>query len=96
MQETVLHNQSLIDFTLHHCGTIGSLVAMAIANDSSITQELQPKKILEIPVDIRKDSDIVGFYTNKKHVPAFNYAGPISANDEGIGEMIIEETFIVR
>ncbi|OUL63097.1 hypothetical protein [Flavobacterium sp. AJR] len=96
MQETVLHNQSLIDFTLHHCGTIESVVAMAVANDWSITEELQPKRILEVPADVIKDSDIVGFYTSKKHVPAFNYSGPISANDEGIGEMIIEETFIVR
>lgn len=96
MQETVLHNQSLIDFTLHHCGTIESLVAMAVANDSSITEELQPKGVLEVPANIMKDSDIVGFYTNKNHVPAFNYSGSSSISDEGIGEMIIEETFIVR
>jgi hypothetical protein len=96
MQETVLHNQSLIDFTLHHCGTIESVVAMAVANNWSITEELQPKKVLEVPQDIIKDSDIVGFYTNKKHVPAFNYSGSSSTNDEGIGEMIIEKTFIVR
>ena len=96
MQETVLHNQSLIDFTLHHCGTIESLVAMTVANNLSITDPLAVKTILEVPEAIRKDEDIVGFYTDGKYVPAFNYSGPSYAIDEGIGEMIIEETFIVR
>lgn len=96
MQETVLHNQSLIDFTLHHCGTVESIVAIAIANNWSITEELQPKRILELPVNIVKDEDIVTFYSNKKHVPAFNYSAPISSDDGGIGEMIIEKTFIVK
>ncbi|WP_289665581.1 hypothetical protein [Flavobacterium panacagri] len=96
MQETVLHNQSLIDFTLHHCGTIESIVAMAVANNFSVTEEMQSKSILEIPADIIKDSDIVNFYVNKKHIPAFNYTAPASLDKEGIGEMIIEKTFIVR
>ena len=44
MQKTLLHNQSLLDFTLHHCGTLQGIVGMAVENNIGIT-------------DLRKDGD---------------------------------------
>lgn len=73
MQKTVLHNQSLLDFTLHHCGTLDGIMAMAIENNISITEMLSPGDQLNVPNEIAKESDIVEFYQNKKLIPATGF-----------------------
>ncbi|AMA48997.1 hypothetical protein [Flavobacterium covae] len=73
MQKTVLHNQSLIDFTLHHCGTLDGIMAMAVENNISITEILTPGQVLTIPNEIIKDIDIVGFYETKRVIPASGF-----------------------
>ena len=39
MQKTLLHNQSLLDFTLHHCGTLNGIVQMAVENNIGIAAD---------------------------------------------------------
>jgi hypothetical protein len=73
MQKTVLHNQSLLDFTLHHCGTLRGIMAMALENNISITEMLSPGDQLNVPNEIAKESDIVEFYQNKKLIPATGF-----------------------
>ena len=73
MQKTLLHNQSLLDFTLHHCGTLNGIVQMAVENNIGITDLLSPGAVFSVPSNITKDNDIVEFYSNKKLVPACGY-----------------------
>lgn len=92
----VLHNQSLLDFTLHHCGTLEVLFEAAIVNGKSITSELVPSEELIVPEGI-VNNDILQFYNNKGVKPAFGNLNSSSMIPElGIGSMAIGTTFIVR
>jgi hypothetical protein len=96
MQKQVLHNQSLLDFTLHHCGTLDALLKAAIENNKSITSELIPSEELIVPKGI-VSNDIVQFYSSKGIKPAFGNLNSNSMIPElGIGTMVIGSTFIVR
>ena len=88
MTKTVLHNQSLFDFVLHHCGCLNSLLLVASVNNISITAVLVPGQTLEIPNDAIVDNDIKNYYTIKNIIPAGdlvvknnnNYQGPKNTN----------------
>lgn len=73
MQKTLLHNQSLLDFTLHHCGTLQGIINIAIENNIAITEILSPGEILNVPSEIPKENDIVEFFQNKKIIPASGF-----------------------
>ena len=73
MQKVVLHNQSLLDFTLNHCGSLESILLIAIANHLSITDELTPGQILTIPNNVIVDTDIRDYYYEKNIKPAGGY-----------------------
>lgn len=74
MQKTLLHNQSLLDFTLNHCGTLLSIVEIAAENNIGITEALASGVVLSIPGNAKRDQNIVDFYTNKRIVPASGFA----------------------
>jgi hypothetical protein len=96
MQKTVLHNQSLLDFTLHHCGKLESLFDLAISNGKSITEELVPGTLLEVPDTVDKAVDIVNFYKFKNIEPACGFVGNTLPDvSTGIDYMIIGTDFIV-
>jgi hypothetical protein len=96
MQKTVLHNQSFADFALHHCGKLESLFDLAISNGKSITEEIAPGTLLEVPDTINKADDIVSFYKLKRIEPACGFVGDkLPIQPEGIDYMIIETDFIV-
>ena len=93
----VLHNQSLLDFTLQHCGTLDALFQTAITNSISITSEIVSGSELLIPVDALVDNDILQFYSIKGIKPAFgNTVNELLIPELGIGQMAIGTTFIVR
>lgn len=95
MAKPLLHNQSIIDFTLHHCGKFEQLVKLAVLNKISITDVLPVGSLIEVPTD-GNDNDIVDFFKNKNHIPA-NSAGQISINQNtGIDYWTIENDFIVQ
>ena len=73
MQKTLLHNQSLLDFTLHHCGTLNGIVQMAVENNIGIADFLSAGSVLSVPNGISKDEQIVEFYENKKLIPACGF-----------------------
>lgn len=96
MQKPVLHNQSLYDFAIQHCGTVAAVIAIAAANNLSTTAILTPGMELTIPSGVVNEPDIVEFYRIKKHRPAT----AIENNDliiepDGIDYMIVEDTFII-
>jgi hypothetical protein len=97
MQKQVLHNQSLLDFTLHHCGKLDSLFALAINNGVSITEEITPGTVLEVPDTIDKADDIVNFFRFKNIEPACGFVGNTLPDiPTGIDYMIIGTDFIVE
>jgi hypothetical protein len=96
MQKQVLHNQSLLDFSLHHCGQLDSLVALAISNDISITVELVPGTLLRLQDTVDKADDIVDFYNFKNIKPACGFVGNTLPDvPTGIDYMIIGTDFII-
>lgn len=72
----VYHNQSLLDFTLQRCGSLQSLLMIALENNISITSKIVPGNYLKIPSNIIKDDEIVEFYSDRNHVPAGGYPSP--------------------
>ncbi len=94
MQKTILHNQSFADFALHHCGIIDALFDLAIANGKSITDDINPGTVLEVPDGATKAEDIVAFYILKKHTPACGFEGnKLPVKPTGIGYMIVGTDF---
>lgn len=70
MQKKVLHNQSLLDFVLQHCGTLESLIEIAWQNNISASNDIVPGTLLTIPENSIFDDKIVSFYQSRGVVPA--------------------------
>lgn len=100
MQIKVLHNQTLLDISIYLFGTAVGAMSLAIANDISLTDDLEVGTVLNVP----ENSDfgqrlIAEYFQNKSLKPATKIVGKILESipvDFGIGEMIIEESFIIR
>lgn len=94
----ILNNQSLIDIALQHRGTATAAFEIAVANELSLTDDLTVGKIQVIPETLYANRDIADYYRSKGLLPATavtdNFIEEIY--DPGIGEMIIEKTFIIR
>ena len=96
----VLHNQTLLDISIYLFGTAVGAMSLAIANDISLTDDLEVGTVLKVP----ENSDfgqrlIAEYFQNKSLKPATKIVGKILESipvDFGIGEMIIEESFIIR
>lgn len=92
MNKTALHNQSILDFVLHHTGSTEGVLTFCAANQLSLTDELEAGKSYKID-NLVQDTDILGYYLDNAYVPA---TATTIDTDYGIGKMIIERTFIVR
>lgn len=92
MNKVALHNQSILDFVLHHTGSTQGVLEFCETNGLSPTEELIPGKIYSLD-GLISDQDILGYYTTNGFIPA---TSTTIDTDFGIGEMIIESTFIVR
>lgn len=86
MQKPLLNNQSLLDFTLHHCGTLQSIIDVAIENKINITDTIAPGTVLTLPSEIVKDNEIVSFYYDKKIIPACGYVEEPEIDEYGFPE----------
>ena len=64
----VSENQSLLDFSIQTAGDASAAFALALANDISITDELQTGQEL-IPAGMAA-KEITDYYTNRKLKPA--------------------------
>lgn len=95
----ILHNQTLLDISIYLFGTAIGAMSLAIANDISLTDDLEVGQVLKVP----ENSDfgqrlIAEYFQNKglKPATAINELDVIVPVDLGIGEMVIEESFIIR
>lgn len=98
-QITVLNNQSLLDIAIRTFGTVEAVLAIAILNGISITQELVPGQVLNLPSIDYGNQEIVNFFDINKKDPATALTEEDKAiieGDSGIGFWIIEDNFIVQ
>lgn len=100
MQIKILHNQTLLDIAIQQYGSATMAIDLAIENNLSLTDDLEVGTVLNVP----ENSDfgqrlIAEYFQNKSLKPATKIVGKILESipvDFGIGEMIIEESFIIR
>ncbi|MCT3661038.1 hypothetical protein [Elizabethkingia anophelis] len=92
---TVLVNQSLLDIAIKTTGQAENAILIAIANNISITDNLQPGTSLIIP-EITGDYEVKNYFDSRK----LNPATAVKDNDinypEGIGYWEIEKNFKVQ
>jgi hypothetical protein len=102
MQVTVLNNQSVFDIAIQYFGTIEASVLIAVLNGISITDELTPGHILELPVIDYGYSEVAAYFKTEKIEPATGISvyeiseGEVVTELEGIDYWGIEYDFIVQ
>jgi hypothetical protein len=99
MEIIALHNQTLADITIRHCGTIEALADIAILNNISITTDLYAGQIIQIPLKDYGNQEVVNYFVANKVEPATaltkEHIALVEGNS-GIGYWIIENNFIVQ
>lgn len=64
MIKEVLHNQTLLDITVEHTGSLEALFSIAEKNWKSITEELEVGEVIKI--ETIEDAKVLKFYDRKK------------------------------
>jgi hypothetical protein len=91
-----MNRQNLLDVAIQTTGMAKNALAIAKANNLSLTEKLTPNTTLIIPEGISIDTEIVGFYQSRDLKPATDVDNLTIEQFKGIDEMQIENTFIVR
>ena len=95
---TVTNRQSLLDVAVQWGGNAQSAFEIALQNNLSLTDDLHTGQKLILRPAPYDNKDIAVYYAAKGILPATavtdNFISEIY--DPGIGEMIIEKTFIIR
>lgn len=96
----VIANQSVFDVAVQAMGNVDAAFDLAYANEISVTSELLPGQELIIPDSAFSNQEVSAYYTGKNKKIATHillpFEGDLSPVQEGIGYMIIADTFIVR
>ncbi|CAM2904552.1 hypothetical protein [Flavobacterium frigoris] len=95
----VLNSQSLLDIAIRYLGTVEAALDIAVLNKISITEDLVPGQILELPNVDYGYQEIVTFFNANKTQPATALSDDNKAiieGDSGIGFWTIEDNFIVQ
>lgn len=99
MKIAVLNNQTLLDIAIRYFGTVEAVLAIAILNGISITEELVPGQTLELPNIDFGFQEVVAFFEVNKIQPATALTqeeSDIIEGATGIGFWIIGNNFIVQ
>lgn len=98
-QIIVLNNQTLADISIRYCGTIEALAEIAILNNFSITDDLVPGQLIQIPVKDYGYQEVINYFAVNKIDPATALTEEhlsLTEGNSGIGFWIIENNFIVQ
>ena len=95
MAVIVLHNQSLLDIAIQATGKAENAIFIAIANNISITDDLEPGSELIIP-EVSEDLDVKSYYRAKNVHPATAIRDKDINYPEGINYWEIEKNFKVQ
>ena len=99
MKVTALHNQSLLDVAIRHCGTVAAVTDIAILNNISITADLVPGQLIELPNKNYGFKEVVHFFASNKIEPATALTQDheaLTEGNSGIGFWEIGNNFIVQ
>lgn len=94
----VISNQSVFDLAIQVLGNIDAAFDLAFANGISVTSELVAGQELIIPSSLFTQLDVSNYYNARKKKIATHIKlvqGDLSPAPDGIGYMIINESFIV-
>lgn len=95
----IISGQSLCDVSVQEDGNIETIFEWALKNDKSITDKLSPGEKLVSPNSDLKNVALSDYFTGiqkKVSTGLTNENTAIVIPDDGIGAMIIEDTFIIR
>ena len=99
MKIIALHNQTLLDIAIRHCGSIDAVIDIAVLNNVSITDDLAPGLILEIPNNDYGAQEVINYFDINQLQPATALTEEQKALTEGksgIGFWEIGNNFIVQ
>lgn len=93
---TVRMLQNWFDISIQYTGNALNAFLIATANNRSISSNLVPGESILIPDELTKSSKALQYFEAREIVPATGLNGLEQFRDDGIGVMIIEDTFIIR
>lgn len=99
MQIIALNNQTLLDVAVRHCGTVDAITEIAILNNLSITADLIPGQLIQIPSTDYRNQEVINYFSANNIDPATalnDQDKALTEGDSGIGFWIIENNFIVQ
>lgn len=92
METTVLHNQSILDISIMHTGTVENSFDIAVQNNKCITDILTIGETIQIDETIQL-KDIVSYYKSRVIQPSTGDIERKRIADYGIGYLEIGTTF---
>lgn len=96
MESKVYQGQSLSDKALEVTGSIENVFALALENNVSITDPLAIGTLLKYTGAVTKSIASLFNDNNRCATAITNQTNELIVADDGIGAMIIEDTFIVQ
>lgn len=95
MKIVIKENQSILDVACQAFGTAEAGFAFAMLNGLALTDDVFSNNVLELPaIDVKK-SEISGYFSEKNIELATGFP-LVEVPSYGIGQMIIQNNFIVR
>jgi hypothetical protein len=91
----IKENQSVLDVVSQVIGTAEASFIFGALNDLAITDDIHSNDILKVPVTELKKNEISSYFLQKNIELATGFP-LVEVGEYGIGEMIIENNFIVR
>lgn len=98
MQVTALHNQTLLDVAIRHCGTVQAVADIAILNNISITDDLIAGQFILIPQKDYGNQEVINYFISNKIEPASaltEESKELTEGKSGIGFMRVGINFKV-
>ncbi len=95
MKSTVLHNQNLFDISIQENGNVQTVFELALLNEISITENIQPAQKIEVVKSDLLVPELVDYFINRQQKVATGSVDTLEIRPTGIGYMIIENNFIV-
>ena len=94
----VQSHQNVLDIAVQEYGSAEAAFDLSLKNNLSVSDDLAPGKELELPESLYKDTDVAGYYENKRLQPATALSQSFyksTKEKEGISYWSININFIV-
>lgn len=95
MKIIALHDQTLSDIAIRHCGTMEAVADIAILNNMSATDDPTPGQLIALPTKDYGNQEVINYFSANKVDPATAMKTPPIPPGLGIGYMRIGINFKV-